>query len=246
MIYITGDTHNTIDMSNASSKNIKLCCKKQNKDYHDITTLIVLGDFGLPWYDCPVDENGIHPTDPTEKYLLKWYKNKSFTILSVMGNHDNYNMIEKLPEVEMFGNKVLKVCDNVFYLNRGEVYTIEDKKFLVLGGAKSDDKAYRVPYESWWPQEEWTEVEKTECEKRIQDSGCQFDYVLSHTGTSKAIACFNSSFSTSDDSTVVFNDYIYSMISYKKWFFGHWHSDWGFENYENSKFIPLYHRGIVV
>ena len=246
MIYITDDTHNAIDMSKASSKNIKFCCKKQNVDYHYITTLIILGDFGLPWYDCSVDEKGIHPDDPTEKYLLKWYKSKPFKILAVMGNHDNYDMIANLPEVKMFGNKVLKVCDNVFYFKRGEVYTIEDKKFLVLGGAKSGDKAYRVPHESCWPQEEWNEAEKAACEKRIQEFGCHFDYVLSHTGTSKGIASFNTSFSSADDSTVVINDYIDSMISYKKWFFGHWHTDWGFENFENSKFVPLYHRGIVL
>ena len=35
MIYITGDTHNTIDMSNLSTKNMKFCCKKFNANYHD-------------------------------------------------------------------------------------------------------------------------------------------------------------------------------------------------------------------
>ena len=44
MIYITGDTHNTTDMSNLSSKNMKLCCMEQNTDYKNITTAIVLGD----------------------------------------------------------------------------------------------------------------------------------------------------------------------------------------------------------
>lgn len=33
MIYITGDTHNTTDMSNLSSKNMKLCCMEQKTDY---------------------------------------------------------------------------------------------------------------------------------------------------------------------------------------------------------------------
>ena len=72
MIYITGDTHNTEDMSNLSSKNMKLCCMEQNVDFHAITAAIVLGDFGLPWNsDCTVDESGIHPTDHTDRYLLK-------------------------------------------------------------------------------------------------------------------------------------------------------------------------------
>ena len=42
------------------------------------------------------------------------------------------------------------------------------------------------------------------------------------------------------------DDKIDSLISYKKWFFGHWHSDWGYEHYKESKYIPLYHQGIVI
>lgn len=244
MIYITGDTHNTIDMSNVSGKRIKFCCKKLQADYKAISTVIILGDFGLPWYDCPIDENGIHPTDPTEKYLLKWYKNKPFTILAVMGNHDNYDMIDKLPKVELYGNKVLKVSNNIFYLKRGEVYQIEGKSFLVLGGAMSDDKTYRISHKSWWKQEEWSETEKNHCIEKIKQYGCAFDYVLSHTGTTQGIFAFDTS--EINDSTVAFNDNIESMISYKKWFFGHKHSDWGFDNYESSKFIPLYHMGRIL
>lgn len=161
-----------------------------------------------------------------------------------MGNHDNYDLIEKLPEVEMFGSKVLKVSDNVFYLKRGYVYQIEGKSFLVLGSAMSDDKAWRKAHESWWEQEEWREAEKEACIEKIKQCGCNFDYVLSHTGTTQGIAAFDNS--EIKDSTVAFNDKVNSMISYKKWFFGHWHTDWGFDNYEKSKFVPLYHMGIVL
>ena len=254
MIYITGDTHSTEDMSNLSSKNMKLCCMEQGVDIHDITHAIVLGDFGLPWSsDCVVDEAGIHPADHTDRYLLKWYNQKPFKILAVMGNHDNYDIIEKLPEVEMFGSKVLKVSDNVFYLKRGEIYTIDDKRFLVLGGALSDDKAWRKPHESWWKQEEWSEAEKTACLEKIEQCGSSFDYVLSHTGPSAGISLTDDFFNNEKnlkqlqrDSNVIFNDQIDSSVSYKNWFFGHWHSDWGYENYAKSKYVPLYHLGIII
>ena len=177
---------------------------------------------------------------------------KPFKILAVMGNHDNYDIIEKLPEVEMFGAKVLKVSDNVFYLKRGEVYIIEDKRFLVLGGAMSDDKAWRKAHESWWEQEEWSEEEKETCLAKIKENN-NFDYVLSHTGPSVGIALTDDYFCNEEnqkqlhrDSNAVFNDKIDSLISYKKWFFGHWHSDWGYEHYKESKYIPLYHQGIVI
>lgn len=253
MIYITGDTHNTEDMSNLSSKNMKLCCMEQRVDFHDILLAIVLGDFGLPWTsDCEIDEAGIHPADHTDRYLLKWYNQKPFKILAVQGNHDNYDVIEKLSEVKMFGSKVLKVSDNVFYFKRGEVYYIEDKRFLVLGGAMSDDKAWRKPHESWWEQEEWSEEEKSSVLAKIETEK-QFDYVLSHTVPSAGIALADDFFTNEEnlkqlhrDSNVVFNDKIDSIISYKKWFFGHRHSDWGCENYKNSKYVPLYHQGIVI
>ena len=253
MIYITGDTHNETDMSNLSSKNMKLCCMEQGVDYDNITTAIVLGDFGLPWSsDCIIDKVGIHTTDKTDRYLLKWYNEKTFKILALMGNHDNYDIIEKMPEVEMFESKVLKVSDNVFYLKRGEVYRIDGKRFLVLGGAMSDDKALRKPHESWWSQEEWRKEENDSClEKIIENS--EFDFVLSHTGPSNGIALTDDYFLKEEnlkqlhrDSNVVFNDKIDSLISYKKWFFGHWHSDWGYENYSTNKYVPLYHMGILL
>ncbi len=253
MIYITGDTHNVNDMSNLSTKNMKLCCMEQGKEYSEITYAIVLGDFGLPWCTCPVDEQGIHPTDKTDKHLLKWYNEKPFKILAVPGNHDNYDMIAKLPQVPMFGATVGKVSENVFYLNRGEIYEIEGKRFLILGGALSEDKAFRTLHESWWPQERWTEAEQAACIDKIQKQGTQFDYVLSHTGPTPGIACIDPYFSNEDnlaelalDSTVVFNDKIDSLVTYKKWFFGHWHSDWGYENYESATYIALYRMGVVI
>ena len=254
MIYITGDTHNTLDMSNLSSENVQLCCMEQNVDYHKISIAIVLGDFGLPWQsDCLIDSDGIHPTDPTDKYLLKWYNEKPFKVLAVMGNHDNYDLLEKLPQVRMFGAKVLKVSDNVFYFKRGEIYEIEGNRFLVLGGALSTDKVLRTMRENWWSQEEWTDEEKNACLSKIDSAGCDFDYVLSHTGPSSAIALADSYYTNEEhlpelfeDSNVVFNDKIDSMISYKKWFFGHWHSDLGYENYDESKYVPLYHQGRVI
>ena len=253
MIYITGDTHNTIDMSNVSSRVLRKYCHLQGKDFKNISTVIVLGDFGLPWHDCPVDEEGIHPEDREEQYLLKWYRENSFYVLSLMGNHDNYNMLSKLPETEMYGGKVLKVCSNVFYLKRGCYYNIEGKSFLVLGGAQSHDIKYRTEGTDWWIQEQWTEKEQSDCLAEIKKHDCKADYVLSHTGPSEGIRCLppdeidsNTIKEGLEDPTVAFNDEVNSILAYKKWFFGHWHSDWGFEHHAESPYVPIYHKGIVI
>ena len=101
-------------------------------------------------------------------------------------------------------------------------------------------------------QEEWSEGEKEYCFAKIKENK-EFDFVLSHTGPSAGIALTDDFFCNEEnlkqlqkDSNVVFNDKIDSIISYKKWFFGHWHSDWGYEHYNNSKYVPLYHQGIII
>lgn len=257
MIYITGDLHNTFDMSHLSIKRMRNYCYWQKASHEDITNAIILGDFGLPWYDCPVDEDGIHPTDKGDKYLLRWLNEKPFNILAVMGNHENYNMIEKLPEVEMFGGKVLKVSKNIFYLKRGYFYNIEGKDFLVLGGAESQDKEWRKLNVSLWEQELWSDEEENACLSRISEycekNGNHVDYIVSHTGSIDGIACIESSCDNpkyralyEEDKTVRFNNKVDSLLTYEKWFFGHWHTSWGYENRKTSKYIPLYSAGVVL
>lgn len=253
MLYITGDTHNTIDMHNASSKQMRRICELQKVEFSDISHLIILGDFGLPWIECPVDEDGIHPANKEDRYLLDWYNEKPFKILALMGNHDNYNMISKLPEVEMFGGKVLKVSQNIFYLKRGHIYNIEGNTFLALGGAKSQDTQFRNENIDWWPQEEMSFTEMNDCLANLALRGNKVDYVLSHNGPTYGIKCLSENNKIRDrleeieeESTVRFNNEIDSRLEYKKWFFGHWHSDWGFSNRDKSKYIPLYHKGVVI
>ena len=234
MIYITGDTHNTVDMSNVSNKRIKEYCEAVGKIISDVQVLIILGDFGLPWEKCEIDENGIHPHRGDDRKLLKWYNEKPFIVLALTGNHDNYDMIEQLPEVPLYGGMVKKVSKNIFYLKRGNFYEIESHRFLVLGGAQSHDGSYRTTHLSWWEQEVWTKDEQEECLKKISYNKKEIDYVLSHTGTTTGIkATASSKFELYDlepylqDPTVAFNDKVDNLISYKKWFFGHLHSDWG-------------------
>lgn len=246
MIYITGDTHNTIDMRHLTTKWMRRYCALQGADYSEITEVFVLGDFGLPWEDCPVDENGIHPAAKDEKFLLDWYDKKPFKVLAVMGNHDNYNMLEKLPQVDMYGDRVLKVSGNVFYLIRGHIYNIQGKSFLVLGGAQSQDKNRRTLDKDLWVQEEWTSEEEAACLSRIEKFGRAFDFVLSHTGPLNGIFCIESSCDFMEDSNVHFNDKIDGMVSYKRWFFGHWHKNWGFDHRNQSRYLPLYSEGVVV
>ncbi len=253
MLYITGDTHSTQDKDNLAQENMELCCLEQKAAYSAITAAIVLGDFGLSWHKCIIGNDGIHPSERSERNLLKWYNQKPFKILALMGNHDNYDMLGELPQVEMFGQTVLQVSSNIFYLIRGNIYQIEGKSFLVLGGASSGITANPRPHENWWPQEVWSAVEEAACLAKIEKHGRKFDYVLSHTGPSAGIMTLASELTTRvspskllSDQNVVFNNKIDSLITYKKWFFGHWHSDLGYKNLATAKYIPLCHEGALL
>ena len=128
MIYVTGDTHIPIDINKLNTKNFP-----QQKNMTKYDFVIVCGDFGGVW-------NG----DNEEKFWLKWLRDKNFTTLFADGNHENFHMLSEYP-VEVFGGgKVHKINDSVYHLMRGEVYTLDEKKFFVMGGASSHDKQFRT------------------------------------------------------------------------------------------------------
>jgi hypothetical protein len=62
MIFITGDTHGSIDIDKLNSKNFPSGKFLTKNDY-----VIILGDFGFIWKNEP---------DKTEKYWMNWFKNK--------------------------------------------------------------------------------------------------------------------------------------------------------------------------
>ena len=109
-------------------------------------------------------------------YFAKDYPNKE--IYTILGNHENFSSIEKMPIVERFGAKCRKSRPNVFAVERGEILSIENLDWLCSGGGDSLDKEWREPYDSWWPQEKISDkdVEKTVNAGLIR----HFDVICSH------------------------------------------------------------------
>lgn len=251
MIYITGDTHGEIDMSNCSTDRVKGVCKDFNCEIGDIKYAIILGDFGVPWND-PFDDKGNFELAPKERFIFNFWNTKPYKVLAVMGNHDNYDAISKMPEVDMFGDKVRKVSDNIFYLERGHVYTIEGKKFLAMGGAQSIDVAYRTPHLSWWSQEQWNLSEMTNLMTTIKNNP-KVDYVISHTGPWSAIKQLDYAFERDEtyiraDQNVTLCDTVEKEVDFECFYFGHWHIDNGRRviKANNRKYTELYHEGIII
>lgn len=212
MIYITGDIHaNPMRLSKRQQKNLNVSI--QPEDY-----VIICGDFGIPW---------VGPEDKTDKYLLKWLSQLPFTVLFVDGNHENFDLLNNYPVKDWHGGRVHQLLPNLLHLMRGEVFTIEDKTFFTFGGARSTDKAYRTPHKSWWPQEELSEADFDNAVKNLTACDFTVDYVITHTAPKRfLIEIADMEQWAAKCKTSEFLSGIEPYMKYKKWYFGHFHTDY--------------------
>ena len=220
VIYITGDTHIPIDIEKLNEKLFPEQLSMKRSDY-----VIICGDFGGVW-------------DNSERHLkwLNWLETRNFTTLFADGNHENFDMLDSMPVCLWNGGKVHFVRDNIIHLMRGQVYMIDDKCFFVMGGASSQDKAFRKPSVSWWEREMPSDTECREALRNLKEVGYDVDYVISHTAPTTII---NSFYSYKDEKPLnEFLQYVADTVHFRKWFFGHVHTDMEI----NRKFTVLYDR----
>ena len=231
MIHLVGDIHGKPDILSKKNKN------KMDDPIEDDDIIIFLGDFGLFWYDNPSKE---------EKYWLDWLTKKPNTIMFLDGNHENHNVIEQFPEEERYGGKVgIHKTDygEIIHLKRGEIYTIENETFLVLGGALSIDKIYRRENKSWWPQELWSKDQEHNALDNLTEKHWDVDYVLSHTCPDSVIFSVIDGFSPKiADPTSKFFEFIANRLEFKGWFFGHFHVDRNFMDPAEDFYACLYQK----
>lgn len=108
--------------------------------------LIVLGNVEINYYLNEEDRN-------YKEYLKKL----NLKLFCVRGNHEERpENISTYKEVEMFGGKVFieEEYPNLIFAKDGETYNIDGKKILVIGGAYSVDKQYRLLHGYKWFKEE--------------------------------------------------------------------------------------------
>lgn len=177
--------------------------------------LVIMGDAGFVW--C----NG-----PTEHFWLDFLDNKPWTTFCVLGNHENYDMIEQLPTTTFGGEEVYQVSKSVFYAKTGRIYDLCGKRCLVINGADSHDifvdgKRYRTPHVSWWAQEQISEEDIEIAKTNLQKYNNTVDFVFSHTGGQEVCNFLGFKPTVSDERlTRVLNNVIY-----KEHFCGHYHKD---------------------
>ena len=224
-IFLTGDTHGDIDIKKLSSRNWQESKSLSGDDY-----LIILGDFGFIWDAIETK---------WELYYKKWFDEKPFITLFLCGNHENHHRLLRLEETSFLGGKVGVVSNSIFYLKRGEIYTIGGKKFLTIGGAKSWDKENRIENISWWKEEEISEEQKENAIKNLEKNQYCVDYILAHTLPDSMAQKLGFKFSAkrNDCSVSEFLDNIIESVTFKEFYCGHWH-----EEIDSGKYHVLYNR----
>jgi len=247
-LFVCGDLHGrSLDMQKLNTTKWK-----EQKELSKDDVLIQLGDFGLVWY------NDSDRRAREEINFRKWLVNKKFTTAFLDGNHENHELLEQLPEDKKWGGNVgvLKVNnDKIYYLKRGEIYTINDKKILIIGGAETQEKGEEG--KNWWKQELLSNNDKTNILNNLKLHNFEVDYVLSHTcpksiGTELASLKFGGGWSYSNS---LFERYFFKMndpvahflefllqegLKTKEWHFGHWHHDFKYVNDDKIKFFCHY------
>lgn len=202
-LFVTGDLHCPLDIEKLESFN-----NKNALDETDI--LVVLGDAGLLWDD-----------DSERKEWIQKIEHYPFTTFVIAGNHENYDMIEKLPKVMKYNGAARKVHSKLFYDVRGEVYNFNERICLTVSGGNSIDKARRIIGVSWWPQEQITLNDVDMAKRNLSLCDNKIDYVLTHVGTRNVVE----SFGFTPDSCVLAMDEILRDVIYKHHYFGHYHLD---------------------
>jgi 3-oxoacid CoA-transferase subunit A len=226
---IRGDTHgNFLWMTKGS------LAKYQPEE----TAIIILGDAGFDFY--------LNETDERKK---KEVENRGYYIYWLRGNHEARP--QELEEYEKIFDENVKgiVYYNPRYphlrafLDYG-FYDINNYSCLVIGGAYSVDKYYRLqrailtekandPKKTgWWANEQLNAEEMADCSKQIKlfiATGKQIDFVLTHTcpldyqPTDLFLGFIDQS--TVDNSMEIWMNQIKDILNWNIWCFGHYHAD---------------------
>lgn len=202
MVYITGDIHG--DLSDLDSRNIG----KLRKD----DVLIVTGDFGFIW-----------DNSKSELKSLKKLQKRKYKILFVEGVHENFELLSQYKETEIYGAKAKKIADNIYCLNRGEIYTIEGKTIFCLGGGCADDIFENADPDPSKDKAMPTDEQLEYAVANLQKIGRKVDIIITHEAPASVKRLIRR------DSTIndlnMFLDTLMHNAKYQKWYFGSLHTD---------------------
>lgn len=225
MIYITGDKHGDF-------REIFYFCYENRTTLDDI--MIILGDAGINYY---ANEKDYILKDSLLQYPI--------TFFCIHGNHEERPENIKTYKTKRFHDGVVYYEEdypNVLFAKDGEIYNFNNHKVLVIGGAYSVDKYFRLDRGyNWYESEQPNEETKNKVVSVLKDLNNKVDIILSHTCPYKYLPreMFLEGIdqSTVDNSTEHFLDEIEKSTDYNLWYCGHYHTD-----KEIDKIIFMFHK----
>ena len=212
MIYITGDKH-------AYFNDVFNFCYENNTTIDDI--LIVLGDAGINYF-----------TNDRDYILKNSLLQLPITLFCIHGNHEERPENIENYKTKLFHNGIVyyeEEYPSILFAKDGEIYKFDNKKVLVIGGAYSVDKEFRLKYGYNWYSSEQPSFETKEKILDLVNKIKNVDVVLTHTCPYKYIPreMFLSGIDQRkvDNSLEIYLDKIEDNLNYKKWYCGHYHTD---------------------
>lgn len=217
-VFITGDKHGNFSF-------LEDFCYENNTTTED--TLIILGDAGINYFLKKIDEE-------IKKEIAKY----PITLFCIHGNHEERPQnipTYKLKYFSEYGCNCWyeEKFPTILFPENG-IAEIKGNKCLIIGGAYSIDKYYRlVNHYSWFESEQLTEEEKNEIFSSLEEND-SFDYIFTHTAplNYEPTYLFLKFIDQSqvDKSMEIFLQKVYDKVRFKKWYFGHYHDNKDFEN----------------
>ena len=224
MVYLTGDTHRDFDR-------FYRFCEMMDTKKNDI--MIILGDAGINYF-----------LDDRDDDFKAEISNFPLTFFCIHGNHEERPYLCKGYEEIYWGGATAymdKRFPNQIFAKDGEIYTINGKETLVIGGAYSVDKPWRIATGNKWFKSEQPDSEiKKRVEKNLNLTGWKVDTVLTHAAPVcyEPVHMFIKGLDQSkvDKTTENWLQTIADRLEFKRWFFGHYHGEW-----QTGKFRMLYY-----
>ncbi len=244
MIIVTGDLHRDYDI-----KKLDEIASISNPP----SIVLIAGDFGGIWNQISKEDDRIIMLHQKDLDFIDSLSKYPFKIISCLGNHENYDVINQLPRVNAYGGKIIRLSDNVELLDRGYVYELEGYTFLSVGGAMSMDRRYRIEHKSYWAEETITEADIIKAISSLKKVNNKVDFVLTHTCPSSVLEKELSlskkenhdyiskiKFALENDPSVKLLESLKQKISFSEWYFGHFHVDRDFVSEYGAKYCCLF------
>ena len=212
MIFLTADPHGDYQY-------IANFCRNNKTSDKDV--IFILGDMEL--------NTGIPTIDSDRKRILS---ELPITFLCIHGNHEiRPNNISSYEKLTLYGANVLyeKNYKNIFFVNDAEICKIENKTFLIIGGAYSPTRLLdRYSNDLFCDDEQPSDFSLDKIDN-LCNSYLNVDFVLSHTCPFKHIpydACtLPIDQSKVDRTTEKRLQKIYDHLSFSHWYCGHYHTE---------------------